>query len=91
MGKQEVKELFINKAGEKFNINSMDVLNNLLAMSLISVKSITRFLIINDYESLIVENQGRVNSTMLDLSIKYDKCESQIKNIVYPYLNRLKS
>lgn len=80
---------FIDIAGEgltkRFGIapTSKDVVRHFVEKGIIDPKRLRNYMVIVDFDRMLVGNQGSRNNTWMDLSIKYDISESQAQNIVY--------
>lgn len=80
---------FIDIAGEgltkRFGISptSKDIVRHFVENGIIDPKRLRNFMVIVDFDRMLVGNQGSRNNTWMDLSIKYDISESQAQNIVY--------
>lgn len=60
-----------------------DTLLHLLEKGLIPPKKVRNYMIIHDFDCLLVENEGNRTHTFMDISIKYDITERQAQTIVY--------
>ena len=60
-----------------------DVVRHLVERGIIEPKRLRNYMIIADFDRMLVGNQGSRTHTWMDLSIKYDISESQAQNIVY--------
>ncbi len=62
---------------------SKDIVRHFVERGIIDPRRIRNFMIIADFDRMLVGNQGSRTHTWMDLSIKYDISESQAQNIVY--------
>ena len=62
---------------------SKDIVRHFVERGIIDPRRIRNFMIIADFDKMLVGNQGSRTHTWMDLSIKYDISESQAQNIVY--------
>ena len=60
-----------------------DVLRHLVEKGMIEPKRLRNYMIIYDFDKLLVTNEGSRTHTFMDLSIKYDITERQAQTIVY--------
>ena len=60
-----------------------DVLRHLVEKGMIEPKRLRNYMIIYDFDKLLVSNEGSRTHTFMDLSIKYDITERQAQTIVY--------
>ena len=80
---------FIETAGvsleKRFGLHPTckDVVRHLVERGIIEPKRLRNYMIIADFDRMLVGNQGSRTHTWMDLSIKYDISESQAQNIVY--------
>jgi hypothetical protein len=87
--KIDVVKDFIEIAGvgleKRFGLNPTckDIVRNFVERGVIEPKRLRNFMIIVDFDRMLVTNKGSRTHTWMDLSIKYDISESQAQNIVY--------
>tara|TARA_R110000787_G_scaffold81420_1_gene176543 strand:- start:330 stop:662 length:333 start_codon:yes stop_codon:yes gene_type:complete len=62
---------------------SKDIIRHLTERGLIEPKRIRNYMIIADFDRMLVGNEGSRTNTWMDLSIKYEISESMAQNIVY--------
>jgi hypothetical protein len=62
---------------------SKDIIRHLVERGVIEPKRVRNYMIIADFDKMLVGNQGSRTHTFMDLSIKYTISESQAQNIVY--------
>ena len=62
---------------------SRDIIRHLSERGLIEPKRIRNYMIIADFDRMLVGNEGSRTNTWMDLSIKYEISESMAQNIVY--------
>ena len=80
---------FIETAGveleKRFGISPTckDVIRHLVERGIVEPKRIRNYMIIADFDRMLVGNKGSRTYTWMDLSIKYNISESQAQNIVY--------
>jgi len=46
---------------------------------------VRNYMIIKDFDKMLVENKGHCTHTFMDLSIKYELSDRQVQGIVYKY------
>ena len=62
---------------------SRDIVRHLAERGLIEPKRIRNYMIIADFDRMLVGNEGSRTNTWMDLSIKYEISERIAQNIVY--------
>jgi len=67
-----------------------DVIRHLSENGMIEPKRIRNYMIIADFDRMLVGNEGSRTHTWMDLSIKYNISESMAQNIVYKERNKSK-
>ena len=60
-----------------------DTILHLLERGLIPPKKVRNYMIIYDFDKLLMSNEGNRTHTFMDISIKYDITERQAQTIVY--------
>lgn len=60
-----------------------DIIRHLVEKGMIEPKRLRNYMIIYDFDKLLVGNEGSRTHTFMDLSIKYDITERQAQTIVY--------
>jgi len=60
-----------------------DMLSHLIERGMIEPKRLRNYMVIKDYDELLVTNDGNRTNSFIDLSIKYDITERTAQNIVY--------
>ena len=60
-----------------------DILRHLVERGMVEPKRLRNYMIIYDFDKLLVSNEGSRTHTFMDLSIKYDITERQAQTIVY--------
>ena len=60
-----------------------DTILHLIERGLIHPKKIRNYMIIHDFDKLLVSNEGNRTHTFMDLSIKYHLTERQAQTVVY--------
>jgi len=60
-----------------------DMIRHLVEKGIIEPKRVRNYMIIVDFDRMLVTNKGNRTCTFMDLSIKYEISESQAQNIVY--------
>ena len=60
-----------------------DMLSHLIERGMIEPKRLRNYMVIKDFDSLLVTNEGNRTNSFIDLSIKYDITERTAQNIVY--------
>ena len=63
---------------------------NLVADDITDLERIRNYLVIEEYYTLLRENNGISYLTLIQLSDKYDLTERQIQNIVYKWSDKYK-
>ena len=87
--KLDVVKDFVETAGgmleKRFGLHATckDVVRHFVERGVIEPKRLRNFMIIVDFDRMLVTNKGSRTHTWMDLSIKYDISESQAQNIVY--------
>jgi Mor family transcriptional regulator len=62
---------------------SKDMVRHLVERGIIETRRLRNYMVIVDFDRMLVTNKGSRTHTWMDLSIKYDISESQAQNIVY--------
>lgn len=70
------------------NATIKDTMLHLLERGLIPPKKVRNYMIINDFDKLLVSNEGNRTHTFMDISIKYEITERQAQTIVYKDRNK---
>lgn len=65
------------------NPTTKDIIRHLVEKGMIEPKRLRNYMIIYDFDKLLVGNEGSRTHTFMDLSIKYDITERQAQTIVY--------
>ena len=60
-----------------------DTIRHLVERGIIDPKRLRNYMIISDFDKMLVGNQGSRTHTWMDLSIKYNISDSMVQNIVY--------
>tara|TARA_R110002049_G_scaffold242522_2_gene416360 strand:- start:3028 stop:3351 length:324 start_codon:yes stop_codon:yes gene_type:complete len=60
-----------------------DMLSHLIERGMIEPKRLRNYMVIKDFDKLLVINDGNRTHSFIDLSIKYDITERTVQNIVY--------
>jgi hypothetical protein len=60
-----------------------DMVRHLVERGIVDPKRLRNYMVIVDFDRMLVGNEGSRTHTWMDLSIKYDISESQAQNIVY--------
>tara|TARA_R100000081_G_C4780779_1_gene151374 strand:+ start:604 stop:936 length:333 start_codon:yes stop_codon:yes gene_type:complete len=87
--KLDVVKDFVETAGvmleKRFGLHPTckDIVRHFVERGVIEPKRLRNFMIIVDFDRMLVTNKGSRTHTWMDLSIKYDISESQAQNIVY--------
>jgi len=87
--KLDVVKDFVETAGvmleKRFGLHPTckDVVRHFVERGVIEPRRLRNFMIIVDFDRMLVTNKGSRTHTWMDLSIKYDISESQAQNIVY--------
>ena len=85
-------EIAGNELENRFGVSptSKDIIRHLAEKGLIEPKRIRNYMIIADFDKMLVGNQGSRTNTWMDLSIKYDISESMAQNVVYKERHKAK-
>ena len=67
---------------------SKDVVFHLVEKGLCEPTRVRNYMIIKDFDRLLVENKGHCTHTFMDLSIKYELSDRQVQGIVYKYRSK---
>ena len=70
---------------------SKDIIRHLAERGLIEPKRIRNYMIIADFDRMLVGNEGSRTNTWMDLSIKYDVSDRTCQNVVYKESKKNKS
>jgi hypothetical protein len=65
-----------------------DVIFHLVERGICEPTRVRNYLILIDFDRLLVENKGHITHTFMDLSIEYNLSDRQIQGIVYKYRNK---
>tara|TARA_R110000751_G_scaffold220154_2_gene322841 strand:+ start:621 stop:986 length:366 start_codon:yes stop_codon:yes gene_type:complete len=65
-----------------------DVVFHLVERGICEPTRVRNYLILIDFDRLLVENKGHITHTFMDLSIEYNLSDRQIQGIVYKYRNK---
>ena len=60
-----------------------DTILHLLERGLIPPKKVRNYMIVNEFDKLLISNEGNRTHTFMDISIKYEITERQAQTIVY--------
>lgn len=60
-----------------------DMLAHLIERGIVEPKRLRNYMVIKDFDNLLVTNDGNRTHSFIDLSIKYDITERTAQNIVY--------
>ena len=60
-----------------------DIVSHLIERGMIDPKRLRNYMVIKDFDKLLVTNDGNRTHSFMDLSIKYDITERTAQNIVY--------
>jgi hypothetical protein len=67
-----------------------DIVYHLLERGIAEPIRVRNYLIIKEFDRLLVENEGHVTHTFMDLSIIYDLSDRQVQGVVYKYRNKFR-
>ena len=67
-----------------------DIVSHLIERGMIDPKRLRNYMVIKDFDKLLVTNDGNRTHSFMDLSIKYDITERTAQNIVYKYREKSK-
>lgn len=76
-----VRDEAIIRWGEGFTVK--DLVYHLIENGIIAPKSLRNYMMFKDFDKFIVNNQGHVGHTFIDISIRHDLTEKQCRNIIY--------
>jgi len=76
-----VRDEAIVRWGEGFTVK--DLVYHLIENGIIAPKSLRNYMMFKDFDKFIVNNQGHVGHTFIDISIRHDLTEKQCRNIIY--------
>ena len=76
-----VRQESILRWGEDFTVK--DLVYHLIENGIIAPKSLRNYMMFRDYDKFIVENEGHVGHTFMDISVRHDLTERQCRNIIY--------
>jgi hypothetical protein len=76
-----VRQESILRWGEDFTVK--DLVYHLIENGIISPKSLRNYMMFRDYDKFIVDNEGHVGHTFMDISVRHDLTEKQCRNIIY--------
>lgn len=76
-----VRQESILRWGEDFTVK--DLVYHLIENGIIAPKSLRNYMMFRDYDKFIVENEGHVGHTFMDISVRHDLTEKQCRNIIY--------
>lgn len=65
------------------NPTAKDILAHLIERGMIEPKRLRNYMVIKDFDELLVTNDGNRTHSFMDLSIKYEITERTAQNIVY--------
>lgn len=74
----------------KGEVDAPRLIVNLISDDITDLERIRNYIIIEDYYSLLRENNGISYLTLIQLSDKYELTERQIQNIVYKWSDKYK-
>lgn len=67
--------------GEDFTVK--DLVYHLIENGIIAPKTLRNFMMFKDFDRFIVENEGHIGNTFIDISIRHNLTEKQCRNIIY--------
>jgi len=67
--------------GENFTVK--DLVYHLIENGIIPPKALRNYMMFNDFDKFIVENEGHIGNTFIDVSIRHHITEKQCRNIIY--------
>jgi len=76
-----VRQESILRWGEDFTVK--DLVYHLIENGIIAPKSLRNYMMFRDYDKFIVDNEGHVGHTFMDISVRHDLTEKQCRNIIY--------
>jgi hypothetical protein len=65
-----------------------DIVYHLVERGVCEPTRVRNYLILYDFDRLLVENKGHITHTFMDLSIIYDLSDRQVQGIVYKYRDK---
>ena len=86
----EYIDLLYNELKSRFGNEPQikDMLSHLIERGMIEPKRLRNYMVIKDFDELLVTNDGNRTNSFIDLSIKYDITERTAQNIVYKERNK---
>lgn len=67
-----------------------DIVYHLIEKGVIEPTRLRNYLIIKEFDRILVQNEGHVTHTFMDLSIIYELSDRQVQGVVYKYRNKFK-
>ena len=67
--------------GENFTVK--DLVYHLIENGIIPPKTLRNYMMFKDFDKFIVENEGHIGNTFIDVSIRHHITEKQCRNIIY--------
>jgi|TARA_R110000823_G_scaffold149486_1_gene280252 hypothetical protein len=67
--------------GEDFTVK--DLVYHLIENGIIPPKALRNYMMFNDFDKFIVNNEGHIGNTFIDISIRHGITEKQCRNIIY--------
>ena len=86
---KETAEQFVNALVKKVykdigeSASLEQALNYLVDRGILRRLTVRNYMILLDYDELLVKHHNNSYQSIIDISVKYDVCERQIKNIIY--------
>lgn len=67
--------------GQNFTVK--DLVYHLVENGIIAPKSLRNYMMFKDFDKYIIENEGHIGKTFIDISIRHNITEKQCRNIIY--------
>ena len=79
--KDSVFKESIIRWGNDFTVK--DLVYHLIENGIIPPKALRNYMMFNDFDKFIVNNEGHIGNTFIDISIRHGITEKQCRNIIY--------
>jgi hypothetical protein len=76
-----IRDESVVRWGENYTVK--DLVYHLVENGIIAPKSLRNYMMFKDFDKYIVENQGHIGKTFIDISIRHNITEKQCRNIIY--------
>ena len=71
----------VTRWGEEFTVK--DLVYHLIERGIIPPKTLRNYMMFRDFDKFLIENQGHIGNTFIDISIRHHITEKQCRNIIY--------